>query len=274
MDLNLLSTFIQVYNCKSYTKASVEIGISQAAVSQRIKQLEQQLGAALFIRKGRSIEPTSQANYMMTKLAPAENLVREALYEVGYKVYVQEQFAYDLANSGLHLVDAPHSQMQIFEDLRNRKVDLAIDFVTANDPSIVSEPLCSDKMIIALANNHPRIGDELTEEQYYNEQHVTIKTRRQDIDTFTILAENPAPRDIVFNAGSMSAQLTYVANSEALGLTTERMKKYVQALGLRFVEPPIKLINVEFQLLFHRANLSNKAHKELRAKVKQLIQAV
>lgn len=37
----------------SYSKAAEELFVSQAAVSQKIRQLEEQLGCKLFIRKGR-----------------------------------------------------------------------------------------------------------------------------------------------------------------------------------------------------------------------------
>lgn len=42
----------------SFTHAGDELGISQGAVSQQIKALEQRLGFAVFVRQGRTIQPT------------------------------------------------------------------------------------------------------------------------------------------------------------------------------------------------------------------------
>ncbi|MGS0675284.1 LysR family transcriptional regulator [Shewanella sp. 0m-4] len=271
MDLNLLGTFTKVYKHLSYTKAANELNISQAAVSQRIKHLEQNLNTVLFIRKGRSIEATAHANYMMTKLEPAEHLVREALYEIGHKIYVQEQFAFDLVGSNINILASPDSQSQLLDDLRRRKVDLVVDLVTTNDASIISEFLYEEPMLIAVAKGHPRIKADMTVDEYYAEQHVAIKARRQDIDTFTLLADNPKPRNIVFTASTMMTQLTYVANSQALGLTTTRIAKYAAPLGLDFFPCPVKLSKAKFELLYHRVNINNKAHQELRRQVKKVI---
>lgn len=46
------------YRLNSFTQAADELGISQGAVSQQIKSLEQRVGFAVFIREGRSIHPT------------------------------------------------------------------------------------------------------------------------------------------------------------------------------------------------------------------------
>ncbi len=271
MDLNLLSTFIKVYQEQSYTKAAIILNISQAAVSQRIKLLEKNLNTQLFIRKGRSIEATAHAHYMITKLAPAENLVREALYKVGYKVYVQEMFVYDLARSNVNIINSPPQQSTLFDDIRARKVDLVIDLVTTNDVSIISELVSEEEMVIAVAANHPRIQQQLTEEQYYQEKHAAIVSQRHNLDIFTLLAENPEPRDIIYTANSMMTQLTFVANSEALGLTTKRLIKYARGLGLKFYPCPTKIVKARFQMLYHRANQHNAAHRQLRDEIKTIL---
>ncbi|MEZ8043706.1 LysR family transcriptional regulator, partial [Vibrio sp. 10N.237.312.C02] len=44
----------------SYSKAAEELFVSQAAVSQKIRQLEEQVGCKLFIRKGRVMALTHE----------------------------------------------------------------------------------------------------------------------------------------------------------------------------------------------------------------------
>lgn len=57
-DLNLYKTFYVVAKCNSFTKASQELYISQPAVTQSIKKLEQQLDIELFKRNGNGISLT------------------------------------------------------------------------------------------------------------------------------------------------------------------------------------------------------------------------
>ena len=58
--LHLLRTFDVAARHQSYTRAAAELVISQSAVSQQIRQLEQILGRPLFERVGRGVRLTDQ----------------------------------------------------------------------------------------------------------------------------------------------------------------------------------------------------------------------
>lgn len=53
-----LKTFLAVWEEKGYTRASEKLGLTQSAVSQQVKVLENQLGKKLFSRKGRDLQLT------------------------------------------------------------------------------------------------------------------------------------------------------------------------------------------------------------------------
>lgn len=59
--LNALRVFHTVVRHRSFRSAADELSVSPQAVSQQIKLLEDALGAELFERKGRAIEPTEKA---------------------------------------------------------------------------------------------------------------------------------------------------------------------------------------------------------------------
>lgn len=59
--LNALRVFHTVVRHRSFRSAADELSVSPQAVSQQIKLLEDTLGAELFERKGRAIEPTEKA---------------------------------------------------------------------------------------------------------------------------------------------------------------------------------------------------------------------
>ena len=60
MDLHQLRVFRSAALKQSFTKASVELHISQSTVSLHIKHLEEELGCPLFIRVGRRAVDTGQ----------------------------------------------------------------------------------------------------------------------------------------------------------------------------------------------------------------------
>lgn len=59
--LNALKTFEAVARLSSITRAGEELCVSHSSVSQQVKVLENYFGQKLFLRRGRSIEPTNAA---------------------------------------------------------------------------------------------------------------------------------------------------------------------------------------------------------------------
>ena len=65
VNLELYRVFYTVAKCGSLTKAAEELYISQPAVSQSIKQLENQLGISLFNRTHRGMELSAQGGKLI-----------------------------------------------------------------------------------------------------------------------------------------------------------------------------------------------------------------
>ena len=61
-DLNLLKIFYTVAKEESVSKASLKLHISQPAVSQNIKMLEQEIGFSLFFRTNKGVKLTNEGN--------------------------------------------------------------------------------------------------------------------------------------------------------------------------------------------------------------------
>ena len=79
VNLELYRVFYTVAKCGSLTKAAEELFISQPAVSQSIKQLESQLGIALFVRTHRGMELSPQGGRAIyAKVEQALGLLGEA----------------------------------------------------------------------------------------------------------------------------------------------------------------------------------------------------
>ncbi len=91
VDLNLYKTFYIVSKYKNFTKASQELYVSQPAVTQSIKKLEEQLNVKLFERTQKGIELTKAgevAYYYAEKifdLASANSNLVERVQEAAFK---------------------------------------------------------------------------------------------------------------------------------------------------------------------------------------------
>ena len=79
VNLELYRVFYTVAKCGSLTKAAEELYISQPAVSQSIKQLENQLGVTLFNRTHRGMELSERGGKLIfSKIEQALGLLGEA----------------------------------------------------------------------------------------------------------------------------------------------------------------------------------------------------
>ncbi|MFD1123367.1 LysR family transcriptional regulator [Methylophilus flavus] len=66
-----LTAFLAVAEERSFTKAAAKLGISQSALSQIIRRLEERLGMRLLTRTTRSVAPTDAGELLLQTLSPA-----------------------------------------------------------------------------------------------------------------------------------------------------------------------------------------------------------
>ena len=59
MQLDLLETFLDLLDSRSFTRTAERLGVTQSTVSDRVRSLEALIGAALFVRGRTGAEPTA-----------------------------------------------------------------------------------------------------------------------------------------------------------------------------------------------------------------------
>src|SRR5829696_6299535 len=69
-NLNDLLAFLAVARERSFTKAAAQLGVSQSALSQTIRQLEERLGLRLLTRTTRSVSPTEAGERLLRSVGP------------------------------------------------------------------------------------------------------------------------------------------------------------------------------------------------------------
>lgn len=79
IELTLMRTFLAVYRSGTLTQAAQILGVSQPAVSQQLRALENALGVPLFVRSARGVTPTPDAHVFAQDVAqPLDTLERVA----------------------------------------------------------------------------------------------------------------------------------------------------------------------------------------------------
>ncbi|MCB8876006.1 LysR family transcriptional regulator [Acidisoma silvae] len=69
-NMNDLVAFLAVATERSFTKAAAKLGVSQPALSQTIRQLEERLDLRLLVRTTRSVSPTEAGEKLIQSIGP------------------------------------------------------------------------------------------------------------------------------------------------------------------------------------------------------------
>lgn len=77
-----LQAFLAVARLRSFSSAARELGVSRSAVSQAVRQLEQQLGVVVLVRTTRSVSLTDAGRRLVETAGPALGHVLGAMSEV------------------------------------------------------------------------------------------------------------------------------------------------------------------------------------------------
>ncbi|WP_260923486.1 LysR family transcriptional regulator [Novosphingobium sp. 9] len=82
-DLIDLNAFIAVAEERSFTKAANRMGLSQSALSHKLRRLETRLGVRLLSRTTRSVSPTDVGERLLAGLIPAFAQIEGELDQIG-----------------------------------------------------------------------------------------------------------------------------------------------------------------------------------------------
>jgi len=78
-NFNDLASFTLVARERSFTRAAAKLGVSQSALSQTIRGLEERLGVRLLTRTTRSVSPTEAGQRLLTTISPSFVEIENAL---------------------------------------------------------------------------------------------------------------------------------------------------------------------------------------------------
>ncbi|MDR0227206.1 MAG: LysR family transcriptional regulator [Burkholderiaceae bacterium] len=156
----------------NFTRAADELGLTPAAVSHQIKEMEEQLGLVLFTRSSRSMQPTAAGAVLLEAAAEALELLRRATGrarqlsrgEARLRLSLGARFATHWLLPRLPRFRAAHPEIElrfdICDELRDFEaddVDAAIRFGTGQYAQTLSErlfdatvvPVCSPALLAA-----------------------------------------------------------------------------------------------------------------------------
>ena len=270
-DMNLIKPFVKVFELNSITKAADLLNVTQPAISGSIKRLESYLGYPLFIRNGRNLSSTPDGQAFYSQVSSISDIVDNALgNKKDFIVYAPESILLKLtAVKDIQLIETRNNEEDTFNDLRMRKVDLAIDNVPHQDNSFCFELVHKENLMLVCRKDHPSVADSITLEQYFQLGHVAMKMVRNNMRVVEYFAKTSLQeRDIKVQVSSPANIMLAVQNTDYIAAIPESISHIADSLGLKVIEPPFTIKPIDFHLIYHKRFIKDKSHQALRENIK------
>lgn len=131
-----LEVFARTYELGSFTRAAVALGLTPQAASRALGRLEEHLGATLFRRTTRSLEPTEAGRAYYTSARRALDLLEEGERELSQRakdetgtvrISVGTPFGHFRALPAIARFKREHPGVDVVVQIDNRNVDFVRD---------------------------------------------------------------------------------------------------------------------------------------------------
>jgi DNA-binding transcriptional LysR family regulator len=283
--LDLLAALDVLLEERHVTRAARRLGITQSAMSQRLRKLREAFGDPLLIASGRRLVPTARAE----RLAPALRASLDALRDV-----VRESATFEPASStrefvlgtsdygallalpaarrvleaeapGIELVVVPH-EPDLDGRLARGELDLAIGGGFRSGATLVRKVVAREGFVVLARKGHPALRRRLTLEAYLRSSHLLVSprgARRGIVDD--VLAERGLRRRIAMVVPQFVVAPFVAARSDLLLTAPVGLARALApTLDLAVRPPPLSLPETAIEIVFHARQRDDPGHRWLR----------
>ena len=235
MILRHIKYFLAVAEHRSFTRAAASLYVSQPALSQQIKQLEESLEVTLFDRSGRQVKLTHAgevyAGYAHKALQDLEE-GRRALHDVqnlsrgALRIAITPTFTTYLIGP---LIKAFHnlypnitlsvqemSQEQMEKQLLDDEFDVGIAFAEVHSADIQTQTLLVETLALVVNKDHPLAKHQAIDLQTLSEQSLVLLSHefvtRGQIEHYC--RQHSIKPQVLMEANSLSAVLEIIHHTQ------------------------------------------------------------
>lgn len=241
MRIEQLGHFVVLAEELNYLAAAERLYISQPSLSKSIQTMERELGVRLFNRRTRSVSLTETG---LVFLEYAKNICRE--YQVAQEqiqakklVHIvaevmpltfQEEIADMLAEFSRN---HPEIRMRIMERenqetlsrLKRGEIDIAILRYEGEDEYLRAIPVVSNKIILAVARNHPLAQRDVVELAEAREETFVTFSKGSEMykKSMELLADNGVPAVRQGSEMRVNTMKPFIAKQHVVAILTDNM---------------------------------------------------
>jgi DNA-binding transcriptional LysR family regulator len=283
MDGHLLRLLVALVEQSSVTQVAHQFGVGQSAVSHQLERLRAIAGDALFVKKGRGIEPTQRAREMA---AQAQEVLRQ-LQRMGYSQtfdpghwqavlrIAANDFQRDLLLPALAAAlrdQAPHVRLRVLpsavprvELLRNDTCQLVLSPRPPQATDVYQKRLFTDRY--ALFYDAASCPAPKSRKDFLAARHASVVyPDGSGLDVDEHLAARGLARDLWITVPAFNGLPSQLRGTDLVALAPSLLSRSCMA-GLSMAPPPVSCPPVPMYAIWHARYQQDPAHQWLRAQV-------
>ncbi|WP_314915792.1 LysR family transcriptional regulator [Pseudomonas helleri] len=293
IDLNLLKTFLAIWEHRSLTVAADRLHLSQPAVSHALRRLRDVFDDPLFVRTATSMEPTDAAIRLHGPIEHALVMIQGALMMYAHfePQTVTRTFHISMSDmSQLYVLptvmkvlarEAPNIRIEVHQmpveqlgmALRKGDIDIALGYLVAPSDECIYESLLEDEFICLLRRQHPLQAEKLNVEDLRALRyiHVSSNITGHGLTADTAFRKADIHREIALKVPNFTIAPQVVATTDlALILPRAIATQINRNQGYRILSLPIDLPPISVGLYCHSRFLSDAGIAWLRGQLIRL----
>lgn len=274
MELHEIETFIAVAQAESFSVGAERLGYSQAAVTIRIKNLEEELGVRLFDRLGKKISLTDKGELFYQQVIPVVNRLEDIYSQIkpgnlpeghlsigtidSFATTIFPEVAQELmvSNPGMKISITTDTPQRLYEMLKTNELDILYLIDEKVQMKWAKVLYCEKEKIVMVADPKHKLSDNrrhtlselanypfmLTEENASYRKVLDEKLRECELEIEPVFVTDNT--DLLLSVVRKSGQLTY--------LPKYTVNKYLQQGVLRSIEIEDMPDKIYRQVIVHK----------------------
>ena len=202
MNIENLKTFITLSELKNFTQTADRYFIVQSTVTNRIMELEKELGKKLFIRNRKNVELTEEGQHFLSYAKRIVALEASAIEELSTLHTFSDTLRIGTVNTvyDCYMTEAISSFISTYRDIsvkitidhsgpllrmiQDGTVDLAFSYIPLKKAGFICRPFMSDELVLVTAPGNGTFRDGITQNQLTDINYLYCDFMIQDNGTF------------------------------------------------------------------------------------------
>lgn len=294
MDLNLVRTFLLLYETRSVTRAAEQLSLTQPSVSHALARLRKSFNDNLFSRSPTGLEPTELAVSMYPTLRQALEVIDSTIDGVGHfepansrRVFqlhatdlgeinllppVLRAITAEAPGVGVHVTPLDITVMEL--RLRQGQADAVICTPPIAASDMVRDVLRHDAYCGFCSVAHPRIGNQPSLSEFLAERHVAVEATVGHTDVDRALGSMGHARDIAVRIEHFAPLPQLIEQTTLLSIIPRSVAhQFLQLAAVKTFELPFAVPAVQISLYTAKRRLPDAGVEWLRHTVRTAVGA-